>query len=204
MEFIYKVLRHFRGLIETHRLQIWTCIWILFGIFLGILFIEVNSNPKRIDFAAVYIWVLAFFILGALIGCLFGVPKAVSTATKSVPIQTTTGVSPEPQVDIEKSDDVKPAEIKQDNTKPPVGTVGVTNLTEISEWLTKIVIGAGLVELKSIPPFVMKIAGRMAHDIDISKSYHSNTLCAGILVYYTCFGLISGYFVMRTIFNDVL
>jgi len=65
---------------------------------------------------------LASTLVGALLGFVFGVPKTV-VATGSTPagIGTTT--------------------LYQGNT----------NLEQISDWLTKILVGAGLVELKNIP-----------------------------------------------------
>jgi hypothetical protein len=73
------------------------------------------------------------------------------------------------------------------------------NLTEISDWLTKVVIGAGLVELKQIPPYIMRIAEKMSVDLHMGR-----TLCAALIVYYLCCGLIFGYLIMQLVLWEII
>jgi len=64
-----------------------------------------------------------------------------------------------------------------------------TNLTQISDWLTKILIGASLVELKEIPKFVYHVARVMGTGINNSHYLKeaASTTCAAIILYFvTC------------------
>jgi hypothetical protein len=192
----------FKNWVEENSLFIWTSVWILFGLFLGLVGVGIFTDANLYHFGIVVLWAFAYFLVGALIGCIFGVPKSVSnplnaagnsllTAAAAASLSTTTTVP-------------APVPAQEGTTTPPPVYKGNTNLTEVSDWLTKIVIGAGLVQLKEIPGFVMRVANRMELGVNISTSFHSSILCAGIIVYYVCFGLISGYFVMRTIFLKLI
>jgi len=110
---------------------------------------------------------LAIFLLGALIGIVFGVPKTVSS----------------PGLNLAPLGNSAPLVNKELNSS-------TTNLTEISDWLTKVVIGAGLVQLKELPKFILKVAYKMAIGISIKPNYVPTGLCAAIIIYYLCFGLL--------------
>jgi hypothetical protein len=200
----------FKEWLKENNQYIYTTIWVLFGLFLGLLGVGLYSNLAQFHFGIIVLWGFAYFLVGALIGCIFGVPKSVSE-----PAKTATNASPPPASqpgpailpNVSPSSESSAATTSQPSpaaTPPSSAQKATTNLTDISEWLTKIVIGAGLVQLKEIPAFIMKVANKMELGINIDPSFHSNILCAGIIVYYVCFGLISGYFVMRTVFLKLL
>ena len=70
-----------------------------------------------------------------------------------------------------------------------------TNLVDISDWLTKIIIGLGLIEIKRIPAYLMSIGEyiqRATHSEDSMKIF-----AACCIVYFTIFGLYYGYNYMR-------
>jgi hypothetical protein len=175
---------------KHYALYFWTTVWILVGLLLGMLILCFTGDARQINIGVVLIWMLAFFLLGALVGCLFGVPKAVSDPLKNFAQRSAVQPSGTPNT--------------IDTDKAVTAAKGITNLTDISDWLTKIVVGAGLTQLQNMPKYIMHVANKMAEGIDLTSKANSNILCAGILVYYTCFGLIAGYFVMRSIFKDII
>ncbi|TWI97547.1 hypothetical protein JN11_03367 [Mucilaginibacter frigoritolerans] len=178
-KFINSVLNSFRSVGPIYT---WVTVWIIFGNVLGLFVINHFSPTGNIDFGQVAIWALAIFLLGAVIGILFGVPKNVSSPVTNVVTQMNAGT------------------LEQGNSSLKSST---TNLTEISDWLTKIVLGAGLVQLKEMPHFILKVADKMALGVSLKSSYYSTSLCAAVIIYYLCFGLLCGYFAMRTIFTEI-
>jgi hypothetical protein len=84
---------------------------------------------------------VASLVVGGLIGFLFGIPK-----TGEVPKQTA-----------EAAGDTKPV------AAPMMGGLRRnTNIEEISDWLTKIIVGLGIFELKSAPHLIRKVADFLA------------------------------------------
>jgi hypothetical protein len=170
----------FKSLKSAGPIYTWITVWIFVGNFLGLFFINRFSDLQKIDYGQVIIWGLAIFLLGALIGIIFGVPKTISSPGMTAAVSVT----------------------------PSAGTTkalnsSTTNLTEISDWLTKVVIGAGLVQLKQLPHFILQVANKMAIGISIKPGYVPTGMCAAIIIYYMCFGLLCGYFAMRTIFTEI-
>jgi hypothetical protein len=79
------------------------------------------------------LWALACMASGALVGFLFGIPRVLQ-GDNPAPANTTPGSPP--------------------NQPPAPQTYSQrvnTNLEQISDWLTKIIVGLGLVELRNIP-----------------------------------------------------
>jgi len=106
------------------------------------------------------------FVAGGLLGFLFGVPKT-----------------------------------RGDNTEDSEGTPHTryrvnTNLEQISDWLTKILVGVGLTQLA-------KIADAAAHLISVvakgmGGGAGATSVAGGILVYFIGNGFLSAYYVTRT------
>lgn len=69
------------------------------------------------------------------------------------------------------------------------------NLLEVSDWLTKIIIGVGLVELKQIPAFLYRIS--LKFNLGFEDPYNS-ILVIAILVHFSCVGFLALYFWTRT------
>jgi hypothetical protein len=71
-----------------------------------------------------------------------------------------------------------------------------TNLEQISDWLTKIIVGLTLVNLQNIPPFFTKLA------IDITPGMggqaEDTVFAGGIIVYFLILGFLGGYIITRT------
>src|ERR1700753_3227754 len=89
------------------------------------------------SFASCMIWSLACLISGVAIGFLFGIPK-IQQGLK-------TGNS--------------------DKDEPNYQLHVNSNLTEISDWLTKIIVGLGLIKLSKLPPYLTSMAVALSNGI---------------------------------------
>lgn len=70
-----------------------------------------------------------------------------------------------------------------------------TNLVDISDWLTKIIIGLGLVEIKTIPGYLENIGVYIQKATGGDDSVKIFSVCC--IVYFSIFGLYYGYNYMR-------
>jgi hypothetical protein len=121
------------------------------------------SQTNRLQSAAGAILVGgAALASGALLGFLFGIPRAVQDAKVSD--------SPE-QTD----------RLYQVNT----------NLEQISDWLTKIIVGVGLVELYKIPPKFVRLAAYVVPAF--GSPLVSSGLAAIVLMYFAVIGFLGAY-----------
>src|SRR6202012_4347277 len=68
-----------------------------------------------------------------------------------------------------------------------------TNLDDVSDWLTKIVVGVGLVELRKIPGLLLRLAGLIAGELGANQG----PFIVAVLVYFTTVGFMSGYLTTR-------
>ncbi len=75
------------------------------------------------------------------------------------------------------------------------------SLVEISDWLTKIIVGLGLVNLKEIPDFLISLG----EYVRASSKYDNqlvNIYSIGIVVYFSFLGLYIGYNYMRLVLSN--
>jgi hypothetical protein len=124
--------------------------------------------------ATIFLWMLACLLTGSAIGFLFGIPKILQNnqAPQSAPITIT------------------PAYQQQVNT----------NLTDISDWLTKIIVGLGLVNLSKIQPYLSKVAKILAVGLSQPTASPSGLAFAfayGTIVSYLVLGFLFGYITTR-------
>jgi hypothetical protein len=120
----------------------------------------------------------ATFAIGVLFGFLFGFPPTPSSsaqaAAASSPAQNP--VAP-------------PGALLPDRRAPSV--FQNTNLHEVSDWLTKVILGAGLVDLTRLPPQVEAFAIAMATWTNPQDP--SPAVSLSILGYFSACGILFGY-----------
>jgi hypothetical protein len=92
------------------------------------------------------------FIVGVLLGFLFGFPPAPSGTSSQTAGQTSGAQSPNPSLPAGSGTGGAQSRSVLENT----------NLREISDWLTKVIVGASLVELTKLPPRIERFATYMA------------------------------------------
>ncbi|HMD85246.1 MAG TPA: hypothetical protein VKO18_11180 [Terriglobia bacterium] len=121
------------------------------------------------------------FIVGVLIGFLFGFPPAPSGGPSQTAGQTSGAQSANQSL---------PASNGTAGARSPY-VFQNTNLQEISDWLTKVIVGASLVELTKLPPLVKRFAEFMAAGINPHDP--SAPIALVILGYFWSCGLLYGY-----------
>lgn len=74
-----------------------------------------------------------------------------------------------------------------------------TNLEQISDWLTKIIVGLGLVELKQIPPKLGQAGTWMAQSFALAgaPSNALDSFCTAFILYFSVVGFLSGHLSTR-------
>lgn len=70
-----------------------------------------------------------------------------------------------------------------------------TNLEQISDWLTKIIVGLGLIESKSIPPFLHRMAEILAGGIGSLEDHIA--FASALIPYFLAIGFLFGYLLTR-------
>jgi hypothetical protein len=109
---------------------------------------------------------------GGLLGFIFGVPRALT--------------------------DGKPGP-KEDNGN---GTRTNTNLEQISDWLTKILVGAGLTSLSSLPEFAARSIGFLDNNA-YQGLPGGGTFAVFLFVYFFAAGFLWSYIETRTTLTDL-
>jgi uncharacterized membrane protein len=67
-----------------------------------------------------------------------------------------------------------------------------TNVEAVSDWLTKILVGVGLVNFQAIGAFVDRLAGDLGPAVGSTRSF-----ATGLIVYFFVVGIIQGYVLTR-------
>ena len=115
---------------------------------------------------------VALFIAGAasafgvFIGFLFGIPRT-----------------------LQQGQGITPNGTQRLSTFQPLGIN--TNLEQISDWLTKIIVGVGLVELKQLPPRLGAFAAYLAKAFGTTTVPDAFVFC--VVVYFAVYGFLVGY-----------
>ena len=122
----------------------------------------------------VFFWALACYALGALMGFLFGIPRVLQG--HSLDKRQKTG-----------------ADGKIDDSDSTYRLLVNTNLDDISDWLTKIVVGVGLVELEKIPGLIYRLASMIAGEMQKDNA----PFIVAVILYFSALGFFSGYLTTR-------
>jgi hypothetical protein len=134
---------------------------------------------------AVWLWALACLGVGAVGGFLFAIPRVPRSVAPN-----------RAQPDSQQSTTVSSGEAALP-LLPSISDRGFglginTNLEEISDWLTKILVGLGLVELRSVPTYLQR-AGYFVGQSLGGQQY----LAGGVIVYFLGLGFLCGYLLTR-------
>lgn len=117
----------------------------------------------------------AFLGLGLLLGFIFGVPRsAQETAAPAAPAPATGAPT-----------------VGGDKQRLKVNT----NLEQISDWLTKILVGVGLTQLSDIPTKLNELAGFIAKGLGGTDA--DRLFATGVVLYFFVCGFFSGYLLTR-------
>jgi hypothetical protein len=140
-----------------------------FGIFLGAVFLFIYGWVRSNRWESITIALLiagAALAIGVLIGFLFGIPRTLQQERQSQPATAQQG--------------------------PSGQSLGVnTNLEQISDWLTKIIVGVGLVQLTKLPAKFQQFADYLSTAFGTSGV--PSAIVASIILYFGILGFLLGY-----------
>jgi hypothetical protein len=148
-------------------------------------------------------WALACLAFGGLIGFLFGIPRVVQQGAAPVPVPV-----PAPAPDaapvatpVAATQAGATAAHVQAMRAEAAGLSVNTNLEQISDWLTKIIVGVGLVELRNLPGFINKVGTYVSS----SSTDHAGAkaLAVATLIYFAVTGFLGAYLLTRTYLTSV-
>jgi uncharacterized membrane protein/uncharacterized protein YneF (UPF0154 family) len=72
-----------------------------------------------------------------------------------------------------------------------------TNIEQVSDWLTKILVGVGLINFKEIGDFLDRQAGELATSLGTDAAPVGKPFALSLIVYFFVVGLIQGYLLTR-------
>jgi hypothetical protein len=164
--------KNFKKLPESKKVIIVLTICIFSGLLIGILYATQSTDPCKFFAVAGVTFAIAGAALftGGFLGFIFGIPK---------PMQQDGG-SPGGVTDPQNAKD-----------KTAIGYQHNTNLEQVSDWLTKILIGVGLTQLVSLPSFLKKFSEFVAPGL--GNFENSQIFSISILVYFLTCGFILSY-----------
>jgi len=130
-----------------------------------------------VHIAAVCLWALACLAVGAFIGLLFGIPRMRRTTA-------TPKKGENPGENSEQNDNNAKYEPEINN-----------NLIEVSDWLTKIIVGLGLVELSKLPDRLKTVSKPLSTCLGTECG---QAAAVGIIIFFSFAGFLAGYINART------
>jgi hypothetical protein len=131
--------------------------------------------------SAVLLWCVACLAVGGAVGFLFGIPKAGSQAAGK----------PTHSAGAEDASNGRKPRDGSDRTRPN------TNLEEVSDWLTKIIVGLTLVNLGEIPDKVGEISSNAAAMLGTGTSDARFSAATALIVGFSVIGFLLGYIYTR-------
>jgi hypothetical protein len=124
----------------------------------------------------------AALIVGVLFGFIFGIPRSLASTSAAVAQQVVVGGEPDPS---------------------RLNVLANTNLEQISDWLTKVLVGVGLTQLTQVGPRIAATHDALERWSGID---HGGVIGLAILAAFGCGGFVWAYFESRTslmqVFSD--
>jgi len=153
-----------------------TLLFVVSGIAVGLFVVLLHNVIAHLSAA---LWSLAWLTIGILVGFLFGVPRVLQEDRPTTPPRS-----------LEDTDGPSVA-----GRSSPYQMRVNTNLEQISDWLTKIIVGIGLVELRRIPEALNQSSEYIAKGFGTLPG--AQALATGIIVYFSILGFLGGYLITR-------
>lgn len=132
------------------------------------------------------LWCFGSLVTGFIVGFLFGFPRVLTEDKPGGAAQESSSA---------QSDGA---------TRGLAHRLGVnTNLEQVSDWLTKIIVGVGLVELKNVPGYVRRIGEYIGAGLGDAPEalVFQQRFAAGIVVSFGGLGILAGYLLTRMFFS---
>jgi hypothetical protein len=164
----------------------------------------VKSGPARLPL----VWLLAALVTGLACTMLYGFHES----SEFVKVMTTGGMLSGCSVAVggllgflfgiprTMQQDALPASNTEADRK--VGYGVNTNLEQISDWLTKILVGVGLTQIASMPGYLQSLASYFG--AGLGSPPEAEAFAAAVIVYFTICGFLFSYLWTRLYFADQL
>ncbi len=153
-------------------------------------FITIYIQLPRQVFCVALLWSLAFTALGGLVGFLFGIPRVLQGDNPASVNNSATIAAPLSSSQIPPNAPVNIGYRQQVNT----------NLEQISDWLTKILVGVGLIKFEEIWRWIDTVATKIAEGIGQSNQ----PFAAALIIYFCIVGFMGNYLLTRIWLAPVL
>jgi hypothetical protein len=148
------------------------------GLSLAVVY-TLSLSPAHV--ASLALWAIGLWVAGLGIGFLFGIPRVLQDPAATPPPLTAGTVG---------------GAAAQAPTPPRGVLYGQrvnTNLEEISDWLTKIIIGVGLVELKQLPGKIGELGRVVVRGLPADQSAFG----IAVVLFFCVIGFLFGYLLTR-------
>jgi hypothetical protein len=130
---------------------------------------------------AMLLWAMACLSVGATVGFLFGIPRSGAGVTRH------NAASDPARHDVKAG----PVETEGDTGRPN------TNLEEVSDWLTKILVGLSLVNLKAIEERVVLVSHKAAAALHATPTSVDVSAATALVIGFPVVGFLCGYLYTR-------
>jgi len=145
------------------------------AVIIGFIIVLVYDGFHKFDGVPVaLLWAFPCIASGGITGFLFGVPRVVP-------------------LDLESAGTTSGTVINSNNARLSVNT----NIEQISDWLTKIIVGLGLVNLGKIPGYLDRTANSLALALGPAYGKGPHAFALALIIYFSIVGFISGYLLTR-------
>lgn len=138
----------------------------------------------------ILLWGIASVAAGAAAGFLFGIPRVSRQDSTAKPAPTnppsTAGSTVRPDAPASANKSGSDAALRPN-----------TNLEEVSDWLTKIIVGLGLVHLKDLQGIVASTAANAAAAISTKPAPSDVSIATALIVGFAIEGFFGGYIYTR-------
>lgn len=161
---------------KASQLALVGMIWAMAGGLLVILVFSTNATSIAMFASTAAVAGLvagASAMAGALLGFLFGIPRALQAGERVTPETTTSNAS------------------ASTGPEQKAAYGANTNLEQISDWLTKILVGVGLTQLGNLGGALQSVTAFIAPGLQVTG--HPEVMALAILLYFSISGFLFGY-----------
>jgi hypothetical protein len=177
---------------SEQTLRYWTSVGLAFAVLIGVLVVMFHGGVLTAGLAAFG----AALGLGGVLGFLFGVPG--TTQSKAVG-----SGNPKPAAE-NGAAHADQAAIDAELPVIAVKSHAISNLEQVADWVTKLLLGGGLTQMQRIPPKVWQWAHIVALGIIGGKPgvteqlvVANQSFAAGLLVYAFVLGFFAGFLITK-------
>jgi CheY-like chemotaxis protein len=152
--------------------------------------------PPYYNAVPALLWSLAFCVSGMLLGFLFGIPRSLPSGTVNMPPAEERSNGKRRSGDEPAALDAAAGASNTIFLGTPSPIEINSNLVEVSDWLTKIIVGVGLIELKSLPATAQGVAAFIAPSLAIDADI-ARAVVGGVMLFFSVHGFLIGYLLTR-------